>query len=206
MEGYCLYLWFFLLLCVWLPGWGAQAWADPAGNGRPETQCKTFFTVFGGPHAQENLHDVVTFQATFPDATYIAVAALGREFMRFDDWVSLEIEGQAGKHFGSMHHWEFNGLLCLRWHPFFWDKYLETSLAVGDGLSYATEVPGVEKKDDDNAQKLMNYLLFELTFGLPQCPQWDLVFRIHHRSGVFGLFGGTHGGANFVCGGIKYSF
>jgi hypothetical protein len=180
-----------------------------AGSGKQEevgTNYKWFVTLYGGPHAQDNLGDVLSLQATFPDDTYIAVVALARELWRYENLVSLEAEGQIGKHFGEMDHWEFNGLLTLRWHPFWWDKHVETSLAVGDGLSWATEIPEVEKEDDENAQELLNYMLIELTLGLPKYPQWDLVVRIHHRSGVFGLFGGVYGGANFLCGGVKYSF
>ena len=180
-----------------------------AGSGETEgepTKPEWFVTLYGGPHAQENLGEVLSFQATFPDDTYIAVVALARELWRYQNLVSLETEGQIGKHFGEMEHWEFNGLFTLRWHPFWWDEYVETSFAVGDGLSWATEVPEVEKEDDENGQRLLNYLLLELALGLPEHPQWDLVIRIHHRSGVFGLFGGVYGGANFLCGGIKYSF
>jgi hypothetical protein len=81
---------------------------------------------------------------------------------------------------------------------------VDTSFAVGDGLSYYTEVSKVEKEDDQDAQKSLNYLLFELALGLPRYQQWDLVVRIHHRSSIFGLYGA--GGSNYVCGGIKFSF
>jgi hypothetical protein len=181
-----------------------------AGNGeniKHEEHYKWALTLYGGPHAQKNLEDVVTLQATFPDDTYIVVLALTREVWRYQNLLTLEAEGQVGKHFGEMNHWEFNGLLAMRWLPFPWDKYVETSFAVGDGLSYATEVPEVELEDDENAEELLNYFLLELTLGLPQHRRWDFVARIHHRSGVFGLFGNVeHGGANFVTGGIKYRF
>lgn len=180
-----------------------------AGNGENEDgegYLKWAFTLYGGPHAQEDIGDVFSFQATFPDDTYIIVGALTRELWRYKNWFTLEVEGQVGKHFGEMHHWEFNGLVDVRWVLFPWDKYVETSFAVGDGLSYATEVPEVELADDEDAQRLLSYLLFELTLGLPQYPRWDVVVRAHHRSGVFGLFGGVDSGSNFVTGGIKYKF
>lgn len=197
---------FLLQLALLLLCFGTCVLADEHHiEGVPEVR-KWSLTLYGGASAQDNIGDVYSFQATFPDDSYIAVVALTRELWRYRDWIGLEAEGQVGKHFGTMDHWEINGLLALRWHRFPWDKYLETSFAVGNGLSVATEVPDVEEEGDDDSQELLNYLLFELALGLPQYPQWAFVIRLHHRSGVFGLFNGVRGGANFVCGGIKYRF
>jgi len=48
--------------------------------------------------------------------------------------------------------------------------------------------------------------MFEFDFALPHEPSWSLVTRIHHRSGVFGLFGGVHGATNAFSLGIRYHF
>jgi hypothetical protein len=61
-----------------------------------------------------------------------------------------------------------------------------------------------DKIEDDDAQKSLNYLLFELALGLPKYPRWDLVVRVHHRSSIFGLYGA--GGSNYLTGGVKFSF
>ena len=100
--------------------------------------------------------------------------------------------------------WQLNGLLTGRWHPFPWDKYLDSSLAVGNGASYDTKISEVERRADENAGRILNYLLFELTSGLPKYPSWDVVVRLHHRSGIKGLAGA--GGSNYVCAGIKFEF
>ena len=176
------------------------ALADDAAN----EKHKWFLTIYGGAHAQDTIEDIFTFNAKFEDNDYIAVAALAREFWRYKDYISFEAEGQIGKHFNNDTFWEFNGLIIGRWHAFPWNKYLDTSLAVGDGLSCYTEVSKVEKEDDQDAQKTLNYLLLELALGLPQYPRWDLVVRIHHRSSIFGLYGA--GGSNYLTGGIKFSF
>ncbi|WP_155890787.1 hypothetical protein [Desulfuromonas sp. TF] len=44
------------------------------------------------------------------------------------------------------------------------------------------------------------------TLGLPRVPRWRLSARIHHRSGVFGLFDGVRGGSNFMGLGVTYRF
>ncbi len=194
----CLFVVFMLLFCV------PQTHAD--GNktlDQPE-KPQWFLTVYGGAHWRDRLLDIYRFQATFPDDTYIAAIALGKEVWHYEDWIGIEVEGQAAKHFGTMDHWEFNALLILRWHPFIWDKYIETSLAIGDGFSYATEIPAVEK--DPGSSRAMNYLLNELTFGLPENPEWAFVIRVHHRSSIYGLLSSNYGASNFLTGGIKYYF
>jgi hypothetical protein len=190
---------FALLLCF-----GPCALADDDQNEADIKRPKWFLTVYGGAHAQDDIGDVFTFNAKFEDNDYIAVVALAREFWHFKKYISFEVEGQIGKHFNNDTFWEFNGLIVGRWHAFPWNKYVDTSFAVGDGLSYYTEVSKVEKDDDEDAQRMLNYLMFELALGLPKYSRWDLVLRIHHRSSIFGLYGA--GGSNYVCGGIKFSF
>ena len=196
--------WLLLLIVALLLGFGSGARADDDQNKDHIKRHKWFLTVYGGAHAQDTIEDVFTFNAKFEDNDYIAVVALAREFWHYNEYISFEVEGQIGKHFNNDTFWEFNGLIIGRWHAFPWNKYVDTSFAVGDGLSHYTEVSKVEKEDDDDAQRTLNYLMFELTLGLPRYPQWDLVLRIHHRSSIFGLYGA--GGSNYVCGGIKFSF
>ncbi len=199
-----LFRWFLLFVFSLLLCYGSNAWADDDKNKNDINRHKWFLTIYGGAHAQENIEDVLTFQAEFEDNDYIVVAALAREFWRYKDYISFEAEGQIGKHFNNDTFWEFNGLIIGRWHLFPWDKYLDTSFAVGDGISHYTEVSKVEKADDEDSQRTINYLLFELTLGLPQHPRWDMVVRIHHRSGIFGVYEG--GGSNYVTSGFKFSF
>ena len=196
--------WFLLFILTLLLCLGSGALADDDKIEADIKRPKWFLTVYGGAHAQDDIGDVFTFNAKFEDNDYIAVLALAREFWHYKEFISFEVEGQIGKHFNNDTFWEFNGLIIGRWHAFPWNKYVDTSIAVGDGLSYYTEVSKVEKEDDEDAQKTLNYLMFELALGLPQYPRWDLVVRIHHRSSIFGLYGA--GGSNYVCGGIKFSF
>jgi hypothetical protein len=78
------------------------------------------------------------------------------------------------------------------------------AISLGDGPSFATEPPKLEMKNFEEAKRLQNYVFLELTFGLPRFPRWDLVIRIHHRSGIFGLLGGS--GSTVPALGIKYKF
>jgi len=180
------------------------AFADDVKNENKTPEHKWFLTVFGGPAVQPNLENVAIFNMRVEDDTYIGVAALAREFWRYENWISFEVEGQVGKYFGDEHQWQFSGLIIGRWHRFPWENYVDTSFAVGDGLSYNTETSKIEKEDDEEAGKWLNYLMFELTLGLPEYPRWDLVYRIHHRSSIGQRIGA--GASNFAAFGIKYSF
>jgi len=162
-------------------------------------------SAYVGPHADDTLTDIAWLNATYSDDNYVAVVALAREVYQYKQWVSVEIEGQVGKHFGTdVDHLEFVGLIIGRWHPFPWDRYIDSSFAIGSGLSYNNDVSQIELEEDEDAQRLSGYLAFELTFGLPQYPRWNLMFRIHHRSGVGNLI--VKASTNYVCGGLKFAF
>ena len=96
--------------------------------------------------------------------------------------------------------------MSLRWLKFPWDDHIDTSFAVCDGVSYATEYPQIEVEKMDNPSKTLNYLMFEFDFRIPDIPKWSAIFRIHHRSGVFGAFNGVDGGSNAIGFGVKYTF
>ena len=54
--------------------------------------------------------------------------------------------------------------------------------------------------------RLLNYILGEMTVAPPQVKDWSLVVRVHHRSGVFGLFDGVEGGSNVIGAGVKFHY
>jgi hypothetical protein len=165
-------------------------------------------TLYGGRYSDDRLTQAVLSRPLDYMDSHLAVAALSREFAFESPAHQWEIEGQAGRHFGDQTHWEFNVLAIYRWQRFPWDRFVRTTAAVGEGVSYATRVPPLEVASPTNegAARLLNYILIELTFAPPAETDWSLVFRIHHRSGVYGLFGDVDGGSNVIAGGIKWRF
>jgi hypothetical protein len=133
---------------------------------------------------------------------------LGKEIARYRDRISYELEGQIAVHNGRQSHEEINGAVTLRWLPFPWDRYLDTSFAFGNGLSYATAEPPLEILDSDEkkSSQWLYYLFVEIAFAHPDHRQWDFFIRTHHRSGVFGLFHDVNSGSNFIGPGIRYRF
>jgi hypothetical protein len=196
---------FWVVIQIFLVLISSNIRANSSDIEKPEPDYKWFVSIYGGLRTEENLAEIATLNADYSDENYLAVCALAREFYQYKQWLSFELEGQVGKHFGSDNdHWEFVGAVLGRWHPFPWDKYIDTSFAMGGGLSYNSDISETELKRDKHAQHLLGYLAFEFTFGLPQYSRWDLMLRIHHRSGAKGIIGQSV--SNYLCVGLKFAF
>jgi len=91
-----------------------------------------------------------------------------------------------------------------RWEPFPWDEVVDTSLAFGIGPSYASSKPKVEVANDGDSRRLLVYWMLEIEVGPPD-KGWSAIFRLHHRSGAFGLVA-DEGGSNAMVIGLKQRF
>ncbi len=158
-------------------------------------------TLFGAELTISSFGDTLFGEASYDDS-YLVGLGLSRKVGGYKDLIGFEVEGQAVKHFGDQDHEEFNALIVARWLPFPWDRFLDTSFAVGEGVSYATADPYLE----DKGQQWLNYILLEIAFAVPSQPRWDLVVRVHHRSGIFGLYNGVRDASNGLGVGIRYRF
>lgn len=107
---------------------------------------------------------------------------------------------------GESRIYEFDPYISWRWANLPWNHYVNTSFAIGEGISYASSVPAIERVGNDNVKRLLNYLMFEATFAPPSYPRLQFVARIHHRSGAFGLYQADNSGSNDIGIGIKYLF
>lgn len=173
----------------------------------PRGEYKWAVTAYYGKLTSDPLSDVLTFQADYDSDYKFWVLALARKLKTVNPKFTIEAEGQVGKHTTGQDHWEINGLFVLRWLRFPWDAYVDTTVAAGAGLSYATELPPFEVETEGDSDKLLGYLMFELTVGAPSVPQLDLVSRIHHRSGAGKIFGNdVEGASNSITLGLKYRF
>jgi hypothetical protein len=168
---------------------------------------KWFASVYGGQYSNTALNEIIRLNTDF-ERSNVYVLSLGKELGIYKDVIGYELEGQVAWHSGMQHHEEVNGSFTLRWLPFIWDKYVDTSFAFGNGLSYATDEPELEIRegDENKSNQLLYYILVEMAFALPRQPQWDLFVRIHHRSSVFGLIDNITTGSNFVGLGLRYRF
>lgn len=103
--------------------------------------------------------------------------------------------------------WEWNPYFIFRWRDFPWNHKVLTTIGVGEGISWASHVPQQEIDSEDEpgySRKLLNYLMTEITFSLPNHPEWQVMYRLHHRSGVFGLYAPGTVGSTAVGMGVRY--
>jgi len=185
---------FFLMLL--LSSWQQSVYAEK----------KWFMSAYLGQASDNRFLDIVVKFDLQPIHSYMAAFTVGKELVTYKDTIRLEAEGQIAKHWGVQSHTELNGVLILRWLPFFWDDYLDTSFGIGDGFSYASDIPVLEKDECEETSRLLNYLMAEFAFEIPKKAFWDLFIRVHHRSGVFGLIHGVTEGSNVLCTGVRYRF
>ena len=190
-------LFVFLLLCLLCD---ANIFCKSAG-----AEDDWALTLYGARLSANSFGETLTFQSEYENS-YILALAVSKKVLSFRESLDIELEGQVVKHFKEQNHWEFNVLSVFRWLPFFWDIYIDTSLAIGVGLSYATKNPPIELTYLGPSPKLMGYLMVEFAFCLPDVPKYSFVVRIHHRSGANGLFGNRHDASNAFGFGIKYLF
>jgi opacity protein-like surface antigen len=155
--------------------------------------------------SEEALGDMLLGSASLESDKLYALG-LNKRLYRWDSGWDFEVEGQVAKQAGpSSRNWEINGLGAFRWNRFYWDRYLNTSFAVGLGLSYALDEPQFEIDSKDDTSKLLAYILVDMDFSLPKYPNWALDIRIHHRSSAYGAFNDNIRGASNALGvGLKY--
>ncbi len=87
---------------------------------------------------------------------------------------------------------ELNLYIIAKFDRFPWRKYLVTTVGIGEGLSYDFHLMSTDKDDlekpNSEYNKLLNYLVIDLSFALPKYPKLELLFRYYHRCSCFHLF------------------
>lgn len=171
----------------------------------PRAQAgENHITLYLGQLTEANLSDellLLKLGAVDIRRAYLAGIGYGHLLARPLDALSLEVEGFIGRHFGTQHHTELVTSTIARWSSPSWP----ITLAIGEGLSLTSRVPELEDElhPRTGSRKLLNYLALEATLSPSSMPAWSVVARIHHRSGVFGLFGGVHGASNMLTLGLR---
>ena len=195
-----------MLCCVWLAliGLVPPRLADAGEINASSRVSPRAIAIFGGLLTNNHWEDAFApWTLDFSDSTLVGLAA-SHGIGRFDHRLGFEIEGQVVRHFGDQDHWEINLPVIGRWELFPWDEVVDTSLAFGIGPSYASEKPKVEVANDGDSRRLLVYWMMEIEVGPPD-KSWSAIFRLHHRSGAFGLFA-EEGGSNAMVIGLRHMF
>ena len=169
--------------------------------------------AYSGFSTRSDLSSLAMLNAT-TDTRTILGAGLAYEITRLGEgalWPIWEAEYNFGWRFENGHQDGFAEHtfvpFIFRWDQMPWNQWINTTLAAGEGLSYAAHIPSLERElQKADVSHFMNYLMFELTMALPKWKNESLFFRIHHRSGMFGMFGGADGGSNLLVFGLRLGF
>jgi hypothetical protein len=127
------------------------------------------------------------------------------------DWHDVRIGGEIGiaGRFGTSASAEFWGGGFIRFDWFTLGDTVRISPALTAGLSIGTGAVGVEAERAAamglGQVPLMVYLGPEINLSLVDHPEWEVFWRLHHRSGGYGWIA-QFDGANAVTAGFRYKF
>lgn len=136
----------------------------------------------------------------------VIVGAASYNVVRFLRHFTFEAEVGLGHRFGvgATEGWV---AAYIRYDNFPWNHIIRTTVAASVGVNYISRLPRSERDEPgEPTSHLLHYFSPEITFALPDKPEHELVMRIHHRSGIFGLMNGVHGGADAFVVGYRYRF
>ncbi|WP_045216991.1 hypothetical protein [Desulfonatronovibrio magnus] len=182
----------------------------PAGS-NPNEEFTWALSLYSGLYTSRTFGQTTFNIPGEMEKKYMHGLGLSRKIHSFWQYFALEAEGMFVAHHGKHDHGrqnyeEYVLAILLRYDHFPWNNFLHTSLAVGDGLSWTSRLSKREVQSRGKSRQFLNYLTVELAFTLPDHPRYSLVYKIHHRSGVYGLFGGIRGASDFYVLGLRYRF
>jgi hypothetical protein len=164
--------------------------------------------LWWGRSAEDNFTGILLnpFSVHFEDVD-ILYATYGRRLAGLFDGVELWGEFGVGRRYGDVQGTDAHMALAARWTDPPWDHWLDTTLSLAFvGPAYTGAVTRSEqgKSGTGKSSPVLNYFSPEIAFTLSD--RSELLFRMHHRSGVFGLMGGVTGGSTFLSTGLRITF
>lgn len=174
--------------------------------------CAVYF--FAGTSVATNVQDIF-FKPIGPTAWQysggsIVGGAVERRIATAFNIIEFDGEFGTAKRFGDQTEAEFWGAIYVRYIAFPWNNCIYTTFAVSTGLNYATGISDFEKAHSDlnppAGTHIQHYFSPELTFALPEHKERQLVIRLHHRSGAYGVISGALSAATYITVGFRYWF
>lgn len=97
----------------------------------------------------------------------------------------------------------------IRYESFILFDQVRVTPGLTAGFSLTTNSIGVERGKEierNGNARLLFYLGPEVAFSTASMPNWELIVRLHHRSGLLGALGHIHEGYNANVVGVRYWF
>ena len=181
--------------------------APPANQAKPGPWAVHVYTGKLLDNYMTQIH-YAPWKTRWTSATIVGVN-VHRRILTLWKYLDLEIEIGGARRLQER-AWEVHAALTVRWDGFFWNDWVYTTVAISPlGPSYTDKVPYWEQVYVDFSKKtgrLANVFSTELTLALPEYRNYPLVFRIHHRSQIFGLNGGNENASSFATIGFRIHF
>lgn len=180
-----------------------RAYLDPFSFGTG--QNRWYVTAYAGLLADNKLSSIARLDADLQNDPFVAVG-IGREWGALASWLRLEWEANIASRFEpGLTIFDARFMVGVRstWFP--WNRWLPTTFAVLTGPSYLSAQSWEYEERKGKTSRFQNGMALEFTFAAPSWEQWRGVFRIQHRSPVFG-FSGTASPSDAVTLGFQYRF
>jgi hypothetical protein len=165
--------------------------------------------IFGGQYTTENMENSLNPFSARHENQRIVAAAYQHDFYHAPNELIVGAEIGAGYRFGLGNSEELWAGVSIRHEGFVLFGLVRIAAGITMGLSAVTNTTGIEAQRqaiDHGNGHLLAYLGPELTMALQQYPNLELVYRVQHRSGAFGLIANYVEGANANVFGIRYRF
>ncbi len=165
-------------------------------------------TLYAGPATTKFFGAVFTSGRLQANAMMVGLAGDGR-LLYLGEGISLAGEAEITQYgFGHSNTTFSAGMGFQLNAPFGWDRL---RLSIYDGPSYAVDPPytsigyhGIVYPAQ--RKKWENYVTLEIAVGLSSKSSWDVVGRLFHRSGAWGLYTDSDDDGLAVGLGLKYKF
>lgn len=165
-------------------------------------------TVFAGRFTTKSMAETLDIVSVDYENNSLAAAAYGQDLVDLGHGWLLGPEIGLASRFGASRSLEIWSGAAIRHRGASLGR-VRISPALTFGLSWVDKPIGIERTrqitQGGNAQ-LLYYLGPEVGFSLSASSQWQLVYRLHHRSGGFRTMGNLKGGHNANTVGLCYRF
>jgi hypothetical protein len=165
-------------------------------------------TLYAGPATTKFFGAVFTSGRLQANAMMVGLAGDGR-LLYLGEGISLAGEAEITQYgFGHSNTTFSVGMGFQVNAPFGWDRL---RLSIYDGPSYAVDPPYTSIGYHSivypaQRKKWENYVTLEIAVGLSSQSNWDVVGRLFHRSGAWGLYTDSDDDGLAVGLGLKYKF
>ena len=162
-------------------------------------------TIYGGPASYSRVSDI--FQGDGRINGGMVGFAVDKDLIHLSRDVVIGAEGQLTGYVFDHYYGTAAVGIGLRFDRFPWDN---TSLAVYSGPSYALNPPKLIRNKYGKSfemKKFLNYTGVEFAVAVPHHEQhWDMVLRIYHRSGAWGVYSNNVDEGSMIGVGIRARF